>query len=110
MIQFESIGQMPRIPMPFQALFLWKGGRNAIEEPMRKIIRATVIMALPAMAFAAEPAGKQPKKAADTKSQTDARSQTKPCAEYGAGFVRLEGSSTCVKVSGYVRFQAGRSR
>lgn len=77
---------------------------------MRKIVLAVVIMTLPATAFAAEPAGKQPKKTTDPKSQTDAKSQAKPCAEYGAGFVKLEGSSTCVKVSGYVRFQTGRSR
>ena len=29
------------------------------------------------------------------------------CAEYGAGFVRVEGSGTCVKVGGYMRIDAG---
>lgn len=29
------------------------------------------------------------------------------CAEYGVGFVRVEGSGTCVKVGGYVRIEAG---
>ena len=29
------------------------------------------------------------------------------CAEYGAGFVRVEGSGTCVKVGGYMRIEAG---
>ena len=29
------------------------------------------------------------------------------CAEYGVGFVRVEGSGTCVKVSGSVSIEAG---
>jgi hypothetical protein len=29
------------------------------------------------------------------------------CAEYGAGFVRVEGSGTCVKVGGFVRTEVG---
>ncbi len=76
---------------------------------MIKIVLATIIFALPVRALAAEPAVKSSKKGSDIKS-SDIKSSGKPCAEYGAGFVRLEGSSTCVKVSGYVRFQAGRSR
>ncbi|ARQ01102.1 porin [Pseudorhodoplanes sinuspersici] len=77
---------------------------------MKQIALAAVAVALPAMGLAAEPNSKPTKKPADTKGQTSHKSQTKPCSEYGEGFVRLEGSSTCVKVSGYVRFQAGRSR
>ena len=33
-----------------------------------------------------------------------------PCAEYGAGFVRIEGSSTCIKVGGSLSVGAGTSR
>jgi hypothetical protein len=29
------------------------------------------------------------------------------CAEYGVGFVRVEGSGTCVKISGSVSTEAG---
>jgi hypothetical protein len=29
------------------------------------------------------------------------------CAEYGAGFVRVEGSDTCVKASGFLSIEAG---
>jgi hypothetical protein len=29
------------------------------------------------------------------------------CAEYGVGFVRVEGSGTCVKVSGFMSIEAG---
>lgn len=33
-----------------------------------------------------------------------------PCAGYGAGFVRLEGSSTCVRLGGNVRVEVGGQR
>jgi len=33
-----------------------------------------------------------------------------PCAEYGAGFVRIEGSSTCVKIGGSFGVGVGGSR
>jgi hypothetical protein len=29
------------------------------------------------------------------------------CAEYGQGFVRVEGSGTCVKVGGFLSIEAG---
>jgi hypothetical protein len=32
------------------------------------------------------------------------------CAEYGAGFVRVEGSSTCVKIGGTISVGAGATR
>ncbi|QEL22821.1 hypothetical protein FQV39_09755 [Bosea sp. F3-2] len=34
---------------------------------------------------------------------------TRPCPEYGAGFVRLEGSSLCVRAGGSVRAEFGKS-
>jgi hypothetical protein len=33
-----------------------------------------------------------------------------PCAEYGPGFVRVEGSSTCVKIGGSISVGAGATR
>ena len=36
-----------------------------------------------------------------------------PCAQYGAGFVQVQGSQTCVKVNGYIRTDvttSGRAR
>lgn len=83
---------------------------------MMKIVLAVVLSvlisgALPVAVFAAEPNGVQPsKKAAGTKGQTNTKDQAKDCAEYGEGFRRVEGTSSCIKVGGYVRFQAGRSR
>lgn len=82
-----------------------------MKQIVQRTILAAVIAALPAVAMAAESKGKPAaQKPADTKVQTSTGSQAKPCAEYGEGYVKLEGTSTCVKVSGYVRFQAGRAR
>lgn len=33
------------------------------------------------------------------------QSRSKPCPEYGPGFVRMAGSSTCVKFGGKVEFE-----
>lgn len=33
----------------------------------------------------------------------------RPCPEYGAGFVRMEGSSFCVRAGGAVRAEIGKS-
>ncbi|MFA6968793.1 MULTISPECIES: porin [Bosea] len=34
---------------------------------------------------------------------------SRPCPEYGPGFVRVEGSSACVRVGGAVRAEFGKS-
>lgn len=34
---------------------------------------------------------------------------TRPCPEYGPGFVRVEGSTSCVRVGGSVRVDMGKS-
>lgn len=34
---------------------------------------------------------------------------SRPCPEYGAGFVRMEGSTFCVRVGGAVRAEFGKS-
>lgn len=34
---------------------------------------------------------------------------TRPCPEYGPGFVRVDGSSACVRVGGAVRAEFGKS-
>lgn len=33
--------------------------------------------------------------------------EARPCQEYGAGFVRLEGSNTCVRAGGKVKYEYG---
>jgi hypothetical protein len=34
---------------------------------------------------------------------------TRPCPEYGPGFVRIEGSTSCVRIGGSVRMEMGKS-
>jgi hypothetical protein len=41
---------------------------------------------------------------AAVKSQAPERN---PCAAYGAGFARIEGTSTCVKVGGHITVDVG---
>lgn len=42
-----------------------------------------------------------------TSSKARPPTKNKACPEYGPGFVRVEGSNTCVKVGGYIRIEAG---
>jgi hypothetical protein len=44
-------------------------------------------------------AGK-PEKSTKSLPLRPAKAAANPCAEYGAGFVRIEGSSTCMKIGG----------
>jgi hypothetical protein len=39
-----------------------------------------------------------------------ARAAVNPCAEYGPGFARIEGSSTCMKIGGSISVGVGGSR
>jgi hypothetical protein len=34
----------------------------------------------------------------------------KACTEYGAGFVRMDGTAACVKIGGYLRVQRSMTR
>ena len=43
------------------------------------------------------------------KPATRPGSAARPCPEYGAGFVRVEGSSFCVRAGGSVRAEFGKS-
>jgi hypothetical protein len=69
---------------------------------MRRIIIASLIAVLPAGVAAAELPRKTTAPPRDVK--------VRPCPAYGAGFVRLEGSTTCVKVGGSISVETGRSR
>jgi hypothetical protein len=59
------------------------------------ILMALMVSLLPHMA-AAEQAKKAP--------------PVNPCAQYGAGFVQVKGTTTCVKVGGSTRIDIGSSR
>jgi hypothetical protein len=68
---------------------------------MRKLI--LLIALVPGMAAANElPKNGQAKKKAP-------QATANPCAQYGAGFVQVQGSTTCVKVNGYIRTDVGTS-
>ena len=76
-----------------------------------RLIAALLLSSLTGPALAqsrdAEALGKKPEaRAAAPKERAGGM---KPCPEYGAGFYRLSGSDTCVRVSGGVAIDAGTS-
>ena len=79
---------------------------------MRKSLLVIVAVMLPAVAALAEQARLQKREQAATsgkpvplKGATPANS----CSAYGAGFVRVEGSDTCMKIGGGVGIGGGVS-
>ncbi|MEH2508590.1 MULTISPECIES: hypothetical protein [unclassified Bradyrhizobium] len=76
------------------------------------LIAIMVALALSAVASVAEQTRPQKldKAPASGKSLPLKRpSSANACAEYGAGFVRIEGSNTCMKIGGAVSVGAGVS-
>ena len=79
---------------------------------MRKSLLVIIALALPSFASAAEPLRLQkPDKAtsSDKPLPVKRRGSANACAEYGAGFVRIEGTNTCMKIGGAVSIGAGVS-
>jgi hypothetical protein len=72
---------------------------------MKKIIMAVITALLPTLLAAAE----LPKKSTETPQPAPRPAMANPCAAYGPGFIKVEGSSTCVKVGGSVSVEGGRS-
>jgi hypothetical protein len=78
---------------------------------MRNILLAIVIALLPASVLA-EPAGNQkPDKFPRSGGQLPVKraGHGNPCAVYGPGFVRVEGTETCVQIGGTISIGAGTS-
>jgi len=80
---------------------------------MRNILVIAVVALMPASAVAAE----QPRLQKSDRSISAGRQlQVKGaradhfCAAYGAGFVRVDGTQTCVKIGGAVSIGVGGSR
>ena len=72
---------------------------------MRKFLLAIVAATLPALtALAEQPAFPKSANTAKPGKQLPLKGATsaKSCAEFGAGFVKVEGTDTCMKVGGYV--------
>ena len=76
---------------------------------MRNILLAIVLAVLPASAALSD--GQKPDKSVATGRLLPVKpaGSGNACAAYGAGFVKVEGTDTCVKVGGAVSIGAGTS-
>jgi hypothetical protein len=79
---------------------------------MRKSLLVMIAVGLPAVAaFAEQPRSQKPDKPATAGKLLPLKrsNSANACAEYGAGFVKIEGSNTCIKIGGAVSVGAGVS-
>ncbi|WFU52170.1 hypothetical protein QA639_20900 [Bradyrhizobium pachyrhizi] len=78
---------------------------------MRKTCIAIIAVLLPAAAFAQQGDRRNFLTPTDAAKILPPKSATRsnPCASYGPGFVKVEGSDTCVKLGGAVSVGGGMS-
>ena len=79
---------------------------------MRKSLLIVMAVTLPSVAALAEqPRSQKPDKAATSGKLLPLKrsNSANACAEYGAGFVKIEGTNTCMKIGGAVSVGAGVS-
>ena len=79
---------------------------------MRKSLLVMMAVLLPSAVMAAEPFRPDRSNTAAPSGKLLPVKRSNPanaCAEYGAGFVRIEGTSTCMKIGGAVGIGAGVS-
>ena len=78
---------------------------------MRNILIALVIAALSGASALAESfsANKREQSAAAGRSTAKRAGPNNPCSAFGPGFVKVDGSETCVKIGGAVSVGAGSS-
>jgi Porin subfamily len=79
---------------------------------LRNIVIVIVVATLPAASAAAAPSGSQkPDKPANSGKLLPMKgaSAGNACAAYGPGFVKVEGTETCVKIGGAVSIGVGSS-
>ena len=75
---------------------------------MRTIVSVIIVAVLSAsVASAQQSRDSKPNKPAKSLPLRPPKAAANACAEYGAGFVRIEGSSTCIKIGGSVGIGAG---
>ena len=74
---------------------------------MRKFLLVMIALALPPVAAAAEPLRLQKTDKITPDKPVPLKRSGNACAEYGAGFVRIEGTNTCMKIGGAVSIGAG---
>jgi hypothetical protein len=77
---------------------------------MRTILPVIVLAVLSASAASAQQSSDRKPGKPPAVPLRPAKAAANPCAEYGAGFVRVEGSSTCVKIGGSFGVGIGGSR
>ena len=76
---------------------------------MRNILVAILVTLLPAWTAAAEPPRLPKVKIAPPSKLVPAQRAVNGCAAYGAGFVKVDGTDTCVKIGGAVSIGVGGS-
>jgi hypothetical protein len=78
---------------------------------MRTIVPVIIVAVLSAVAASAQQSrdGKADRPA-KTLPLRSPKAAANPCAEYGRGFARVEGSSTCIKIGGSIGVGVGASR
>jgi hypothetical protein len=78
---------------------------------MRAVFPVIVVAMLSASAASAQQSrDRKPDKPAAPVPLRPAKAAANPCAEYGPGFVRIEGSTTCMKIGGSFGVGVGGSR
>jgi hypothetical protein len=77
---------------------------QAIKHGMRKSLLVLVALTLPALSALAEQPGAQKYDRTATGKQLPLKRATSAnsCAAFGAGFVMIEGTNTCVKIGGVI--------
>ena len=77
---------------------------------MRKsLLVMMAVLLLPSVAGAEPLRLQKPDKAAASTKPLPLKRSSNACAEYGAGFVQIEGTSTCMKIGGAISVGAGVS-
>ena len=71
-----------------------------------------IVAMIPAVAFAQQGAGKKSDSspAAEKTLPLKGSTRSNSCAEFGPGFVKVEGTGTCMKVGGGISVDAGSRR
>ena len=74
--------------------------------PILPIVAVLLLPSAPALSQLASPTLAQPSPPPSAQKKAPvAERAAKACPEYGAGYVRIEGTGSCVKIGGYVRAQ-----
>ncbi|WGS17496.1 MULTISPECIES: hypothetical protein [unclassified Bradyrhizobium] len=78
---------------------------------MRKTCFVIIAVLLPAAALAQQSNGRKLQTPPDAWKTLPSKSTTRsnPCASFGPGFVKVEGSDTCVKLGGGISVGGGMS-